>query len=147
MSTKVVQDPGRSAELRELRSRSYLTRPQLSLSVRQQPQFALEDGYRMLAWIVGLALTGPLLGILAIVADRFSGGHALTRRRFVSAAAVGGALGFAPAGCVVAIAPEGSAFFVGLPLAAVAGALFGALCGTLASVVWGASARNRDPAA
>ena len=76
-----------------------------------------------------LLAIGPLLGIAALVADAHAGGPAITARRVVSAAAVGGLLLASPAGCVIAAVPHG--YLAALPLFLVSGGLYGLLLGVI----------------
>jgi hypothetical protein len=86
----------------------------------------------LLAWMTLVALSGPFLGIGAVIADAHSGGRPITRRRFILAGMIGGMLTVGALGLLIEIAPEHPPGFL---LGTAAGASYGTLVGLIAAAL------------
>ena len=98
----------------------------------------------LLGWMALIALSGPPLGIVAVVADAHFGGRPPTRRRLVIASMIGGMLTVGALGLLIEIAPEHPPGFLIAGLAA--GAIYGLLVGLLAAAFTSADG-DRDSTA
>ena len=94
-----------------------------------------------LQWLILFALSGPILGIGFVVAERYFGGRPLTSRRFIVGGAIGGALTLGFSGCLIEIVPEHVPF--AFPVGLIAGVAFGAHVGALV-VLMRRVLRHRD---